>query len=157
MEWDSKMKKLIIFSFMLAMPHGGFCDQIAVGVGNPKPAISTQTVLTAGQYLESDRSVPLVSIPDEAVGVRVTIDVTDMTDPSNAIIVFCEYSENGGQSWIPLGTGIFHGGIPGPNAGIPPRVSNIEWSVPPGVGRLVRGSFLIRGPRVQISSNLEAF
>lgn len=112
--------------------------------------------LPAGIYEAGDYIIASISVDSTATALRISIDVTSMTDPLNSVLIIGEVSLDGGITWLELFKVPFRGGplkLPGPTI----RLSNAEWPIP-GIGnenRMVRGTITVVGPSISTSADLE--
>ena len=124
----------------------------------------TQTILTSKRWNPGTYNIPSSPIPLGLEYVKLTFDVTEMTDPALSIMAEFEISYDGGTTWRERNAVSFQGGpirmtdLSGnPVVRNPPFISTHEvWiSEPENPSRRVRGSVKIAGGGFKTEMTLE--
>lgn len=117
-------------------------------------------------WTAGSESFPARLIPPGLTWCKILLDVTAMTNPSNRLTLIPEISLDAGTTWKGLLTATFEGGLPGPRAGPPPLVSNLEVLLTDphnpdsardasSARRMIRATAIVEGPPVTLSVSVE--
>src|SRR5262249_7264310 len=119
------------------------------------PSSITLFILPSFVYGPGPNLIPQAAVPPGSTEFRVTVDVSQMTNPATSYHASFEISFDGGATWQFLTESTRTGGVQLDANGLPITLAqfSVPLAQPDNPNRLIRGNFTVAGGPILIGAN----